>query len=172
MDPVDLSILAALQANARTSNADLARANDLAPSTTLERMRRLEERGVIRGYRAALDAGALGFGVRAVVMINLDRHQVGSIEDFEGRIRAVPQVTACHHVTGRYDYLVHVVARDIDHLRELVTRHLAAIRGVDKQETFLVLSTPKPDEGLPLELIAAAGPRPTPSPRPPGAEEP
>jgi len=154
MDPIDLNLLGVLQDNARVSNAELARANDLAPSTTLERVRRLEERGVIRGYRATLDPRSLGLGVQAMVMVNLGHHQVVSIEDFEAQIRAVPQVLACHHLTGRYDYLLHVVARDIDHLRELVTRRLAAIQGVDKQETFLVLSTPKADEGYPLELIA------------------
>jgi Lrp/AsnC family transcriptional regulator, leucine-responsive regulatory protein len=154
MDPVDLNLLGVLQANARVSNAELARANDLAPSTTLERVRRLEERGVIRSYRATLDPRALGLGVQAMVMINLGHHQVVSIEDFEAQIRAVPQVLACHHLTGRYDYLLHVVVRDMDHLRDLVTRKLAAIQGVDKQETFLVLATPKADEGYPLELLA------------------
>jgi DNA-binding Lrp family transcriptional regulator len=158
MDPIDLNLLGVLQDNARVSNAELARANDLAPSTTLERVRRLEERGVIRGYRAALDPRSLGLGVQAMVMINLGQHQRLSIEDFEAQIRAVPQVLSCHHLTGRYDYLLHVVARDIDHLRELVTRRLAAIQGVAKQETFLVLSTPKLDDGFPLELIAQPQP--------------
>jgi Lrp/AsnC family transcriptional regulator, leucine-responsive regulatory protein len=158
MDPIDLNILAGLQANARVSNAELARANDLAPSTMLERVRRLEERGVIRGYRAALDPRSLGLGVQAMVMINLGHHQRVSIEDFEAQIRAVPQVLACHHLTGRYDYLLHVVAHDIDQLRELVTRRLAAIEGVDKQETFLVLASPKVDDGYPLELVAQPQP--------------
>jgi Lrp/AsnC family leucine-responsive transcriptional regulator len=158
MDPIDLNILGVLQDNARVSNAELARANNLAPSTTLERVRRLEERGVIRGYRAALDPRALGLGVQAMVMVSLGHHQRLSIEDFEAQIRAVPQVLSCHHLTGRYDYLLHVVARDIEHLRELVTRRLAAIEGVDKQETFLVLSTPKVDDGFPLELIAQPQP--------------
>ncbi|HOX24284.1 MAG TPA: Lrp/AsnC family transcriptional regulator [Candidatus Krumholzibacteria bacterium] len=155
MDRIDLHLLQALQANARTTNADLARGSDLAPSTTLDRVRRLEDQGVIRGYRAQLDPRALGLGVQALVMINLGHHQTMSIEDFEAQILAVPQVVACHHLTGRYDYLLHVVARDIDHLRELVTRTLAAIQGVDKQETFLVLATPKADQGYPLDLIAA-----------------
>lgn len=154
MDATDLKILAALQTNARTSNAELARAIDLAPSTTLERVRRLEERGMIRGYQARLDPTALGLGIQALVMVNLAHHQVVSIEDFEARVRAIPQVLACHHLTGRYDYLLHVVAPDIDRLRELVTRTLAAIRGVDKQETFLVLATVKDDRGYPVDLSA------------------
>lgn len=157
MDPVDLRILEVLQANARTPNTEVARELDLAPSTTLERVRRLEERGAIRGYRAVLDPDALGLSVQAIVMVHLSHHQAGSIEEFEARIRDVPQVTACFHLTGRYDYLLQVVARDIDHLRELVTRALAAIPGVEQQETFLVLATPKPDQGLPLELVPPRG---------------
>jgi len=164
MDRTDLRILTRLQANARTTNVELARDSELAPSTTLDRVRRLESEGVIRGYRTVLEPKALGLGVQAMVMVNLGHHQAVSIEDFEAQIRAVPQVTACYHLTGRYDYLLHVVARDIDHLRDLVTRTLAAIRGVDKQETFLVLSTPKTDQGYPLDLIT------TPD-LPPSAEE-
>lgn len=157
MDPVDLRILQELQANARVTNVELARANGVAPSTTLERVRRLEEKGVIRGYRATLEPGALGLSVQAVVMVHLSHHQAGSIEEFEARVRDVPQVTACYNLTGRYDYLLQVVARDIDHLRELVTRTMAAIPGVEQQETFLVLATPKPDQGLPLELVVPRG---------------
>lgn len=155
MDQADLKILQALQANARISNLDLARACDLAPSTTLERVRKLEERGVIRGYRAAVDARALGFELQAMVMISLGRHQSNPIESFEAAVRGIPEARACFHLTGRYDYLVRVVVRDIEHLRELVTKRLAAIPGVEKEETFIVLSAPKEDEGQPLELIAA-----------------
>jgi Lrp/AsnC family leucine-responsive transcriptional regulator len=155
MDPIDRDIVAALQSNGRISNVELARLVDLAPSTTLERVRRLEERGVIRGYRALLDPQALGFGLQAMVMVNLGRHQAVPIEDFEAQIRAVPEVQSCYHLTGQYDYLLHVVARDIDHLRELVTQNLAAIRGVEKQETFLVLTTLKEDRGYSLDLLDA-----------------
>jgi Lrp/AsnC family transcriptional regulator, leucine-responsive regulatory protein len=151
MDDVDRTLLVALQANGRISNADLARAVDLAPSSTLERVRRLEERGLIRGYRAVLDPPALGYQVQAMVLINLDRHQAGPIDEFEARVRAVPEVVTCLHVTGRYDYMLHLVVRDIDHLRSLLTHGLGAIRGVEKQETFLVLSTVKEDLGLSLD---------------------
>ncbi len=147
MDAADRSLLAALQSNGRSANVELARRCELAPSTTLERVRRLEERGVIRGYRAVLDPQALGYTVQALVLINLARHQVGSIDEFEDRVRAVREVKTCFHVTGQYDYLLHLVVRDIDHLRDLVTHTLASIRGVEKQETLLALSTPKVDEG-------------------------
>ncbi len=159
MDALDLQIIAALQDNGRISNADLARLVDLAPSTTLERVRRLEERGVIKGYRARIDARALDLTIQALVLINLRRHQALSIDDFEDHIRAVPEVLACYHLTGRYDYMLHVAVRDIEQLRELVARSIAAIDGVEKQETFLVLSTVKEETGYPTApLQGLAGP--------------
>ena len=156
MDAIDRQIIAALQQNGRTTNAELARLSNLAASSTLERVRRLEERGVIRGYRALLEPQALGLHVQALVLINLDRHQAGPIGEFEDRIRAVPGVKACYHITGRYDYMLHLIARDIDHLRELVTHTIGSVRGVEKQETFLVLSMPREDVGCPLDVLPDA----------------
>jgi Lrp/AsnC family leucine-responsive transcriptional regulator len=151
VDSIDLSLLTALQENGRITNVELARRSDLAPSTTLERVRRLEEQGIIDGYRAILNPQALGYAVQGMVLITLDRHQAGPIDEFEERIRTVAEVKACFHLTGQYDYMLHVVVRDIDHLRELVIRKLTAIRGVEKQETLLVLSTVKEDEGYALD---------------------
>ena len=148
MDSVDKKIIEALQKQGRMTNVELARNNDLAPSSMLERVRRLEERGVIKGYRAILDPKQLGYHVQAMIMINLDRHQCGSIDVFEERIRSVPEVKACYHLTGRYDYMVHLIVRDIDHLGELVKHALGGIAGVEKQETFLSLSTVKEDVGF------------------------
>jgi len=148
MDEIDLKLLTMLQANARTTNAELARQVGLAPSSTLERVRRLEERGIIRGYRAVVDPRAMGYRVQAVVMVNLRGHQAEPIDTFEEHVGVVPEVKLCLNVTGRYDYLLLVVARDIDHLRRLVTRDLAAIPGVQKQETFLVLAIAKEEHAL------------------------
>jgi Lrp/AsnC family leucine-responsive transcriptional regulator len=153
MDAIDRRILDTLQAHGRTTNVELARSNDLAPSSMLDRVRRLEDRGVIRGYRAVLDPVELGYHVAAMVMINLDRHQASGIDTFESGVAAIPEVKACYHVTGQYDYILHLAARDIDHLSELVKHRLATIGGVEKQETFLVLSTVKEDQGYSLQPL-------------------
>jgi Lrp/AsnC family leucine-responsive transcriptional regulator len=154
MDSTDKKIVASLQNNGRMTNVDLARMNDLAPSSMLERVRRLEEKGIIKGYRAVVDPKALGYSVQAMVMITLDRHQAGPIDVFEDKIRSVPEVKACYHLTGQYDYIAHWVVRDIDHLGETVKHTLAAIDGVEKQETFLALSVIKDDEGYSLERVS------------------
>ena len=154
MDEIDKKILSTLQEQGRMTNVELARSNGLAPSSMLERVRRLEERGVIKKYQAVLDSKALGYDVQALVMINLDQHQAGPIDEFEAKVGAVPEVKACYHVTGRYDYILHVVVRDIDHLGELVKHSLAGIPGVEKQETFLALDTIKEDQGYSLEYMS------------------
>jgi Lrp/AsnC family transcriptional regulator, leucine-responsive regulatory protein len=150
MDAIDKKIVTTLQKQGRITNVELARMNDLAPSSMLERVRRLEEKGVIKGYRAILDPKTIGYQIQALVMLSLDRHQERGIEMFETGVLDVPEVKACFHVTGRYDYILHVAARDIEHLGMLVKHKIAAIGGVEKQETFLVLSTVKEDDGFSL----------------------
>ena len=151
MDTIDRNILKTLQENGRVTNVELARMNGLAPSSMLERVRRLEDKGIIKRYQAILDSKLLGYSIQAVVMINLNVHMAVHIDEFESKIRAVPEVRACYHVTGRYDYMAYVVVRDIDHLRQLVSTSLAEITGVEKQETFLTLSVVKEDEGYSLD---------------------
>lgn len=153
MDQIDRNIVATLQRQGRVTNVELARMNDLAPSSMLERVRRLEERGLIKGYQAILDPKKLGYQVEAMVMVTLDRHQASPIDAFESGVLEVPEVKACFHLTGRYDYVLHVVVRDIDHLGDLVKHRLGAIGGVEKQETFLILTTVKEDRGYPLEPL-------------------
>ncbi len=153
MDSTDKNIIELLQKQGRMTNVELARSNDLAPSSMLERVRRLEERGVIKNYQAVLDPKALGYNVQAMVMISLDRHQADPIDSFEEKVLSVPEVKTCYHLTGRYDYVVHLIVRDIDHLGEVVKHTLASIGGVEKQETFLVLSTVKEDEGYSLDGV-------------------
>lgn len=150
MDAVDQRIIALLQRNARITNVELAKANGMAPSSMLDRVRRLEERGVIKGYTTVLDPHKVGVGLEAIVMICLTRHQERSIDAFEDSVRAVPEVRACWHVAGRYDYALLVAVRDIAHLGELIKRELSAIPGIEKQETFLTLSTIKEDRGVTL----------------------
>lgn len=156
MDKTDIKILTTLQEQGRTTNVELARMNDLAPSSMLERVRRLEDKGVISGYRAVLDPTQLGYQIEAQVMINLARHVVSGIEDFEAGVAAIPEVRACFHVAGRYDYILHVAVRDLDHLSELVKHRLGALGGVEKQETFLILSNVKKDQGYSLDPLDSA----------------
>jgi DNA-binding Lrp family transcriptional regulator len=151
MDSLDLKILAALQADARCRNTDLAHELGVAPSTALERVRRLESQGLFRGFSAVLAPEKLGFNVQAMVTVALDRHNTEAIRPFEQNVSAVSCIRACYHVTGRFDYLLHVVAVDLDHLGKLVKEDIAALPGVGRTETHIVFSEIKPDKGLPVE---------------------
>ena len=155
MDQLDLRILQALQEDGRRPNADLAREFGVAPSTTLERIRRLEEQGTLQGFGARIDRRKLGLNVQAMVSITLAKTNAEAIRPFEEGIRSIPFVRACYHISGRFDYLVYLAARDLDHLGQLVKARIGAIPGVARTETFLVFSEIKSDRGWPVELCSA-----------------
>lgn len=157
MDALDLKILDALQRDARHRNADLARELGVAPSTTLERVRRLEERGCFRGFNAVLAQEKLGFNVQAMVAVALGEHNTGVIIPFEQGVREVPFIRACYHVTGQFDYLLHVTAIDLDHLGRLIKEDIGSLPGVGRTETHLIFSEIKTDQGLPVAQSPLAG---------------
>jgi Lrp/AsnC family leucine-responsive transcriptional regulator len=140
-----------LQKNGRITNVDLARQLGIAPSTMLDRLRRLEENGLVSGYRAMIDPQAMGLTLQGFVAVILTRHDKDFIRNFEAGIQHISNVRACYHITGRFDYLLHVAARDLAHWGELVKERIAAIDGIAKLESFLVLSEIKEDQGWPVE---------------------
>ncbi len=150
MDLLDLKILKALQTSGRKKNAELARELGVAPSTMMERIRRLEESGVLQGYRASIDPKKLGLNVQAFISVTLSRHETEVIRQFEESIRKTPHIRACYHLSGRFDYLLHVFVADLDQLGKLVKARIAALPGFGKSETFLVFSEIKSDNGLPV----------------------
>ena len=151
MDALDHKILRAFQQDARVKNAELARKLGVAPSTTLERVRRLEERGYINGYKAIVNPQKLGLGVQALVSVSLGQHSTKTIRPFEQAVKSIPNIMVCYHVTGRFDYFFHIVAKNLKELGILVKEKIAAMPGVGKTETFLVFSEIKNDNGYPLE---------------------
>ena len=150
MDELDHRILQILRRDGRVKNADLARQCGVAPSTMLERRRRLEEEGVIRGYEAVLDERRMGLMVQGFVMVTLDHHNIKQIRQLEKDIEALPYVRACYHLTGRFDYLLFVGVRDVEQLGELVKNEIASLPGFGRSETFVIFSEIKPDGGWPI----------------------
>ena len=120
LDSIDRAILTELRNDARVSNKDLARKVGLAPSTCLERVRRLEQRQVISGYHAELSARALKLGVQAMIVVRLSRHTKSAVEAFRAHVLSLPETLQLFHVAGSDDFLVHVGVRDTEHLRQLV----------------------------------------------------
>jgi len=143
MDAIDRAILRALLEDGRQTNARLAETIGLSPSATLERVRRLERDGSITGYRAIVDPKALGYGVETLVGIRLRLHASTAIEPFERGVKEAEGISGCYHVTGQFDYVLRVVARDHAHLREINNTQIAALPGVGKFETMVVLAEVK-----------------------------
>lgn len=151
MNQLDKNILETLQQQADISNKELAARNQLAESSMLNRVKNLKEKGIIKSYRAIIDPKAIGYTVQALIMINLAQHQIQSITDFEDRVLAIPEVKTGFHITGRYDYCLHVVLRNIDHLAQLIKNTLSKLPGLERQETFLIFSSIKEEGGYSLD---------------------
>jgi len=138
LDRIDCGILAALQENARLSNKELAIRVGLSQSSCLERVRRLEARKVLRGYHADVDPTALGIRLEAICSVRLGLHSRDEFEHFFSAVCVLPEVIDVYELAGATDYLVHVVVRDADHLRELMHDRISARPEVSHLETALV----------------------------------
>ena len=140
MDGIDFGILTELQNNARLSNKELAAKVKLAPSSCLERTRRLQQSGVLRGFHADVDPAALGVGLQAMIHVRLARHSRGHVEDLQDHLRQVPEVIGFYHLTGEFDFLVHVAVRDADHLRNLALDAFTTREEIAQIQTSLIYS--------------------------------
>lgn len=139
MDSIDLQILGSLVDNARVSYADLAEQVGLSAPSTADRVRRLEERGVVRGYSADLDPNALGVDLTAFVSVTLTG-AVGRQEFLDG-LAGFPEIVECHHVAGDDDYLLKVHVAGTHGLESFVSDRLKSLPGVARTRTTVVLST-------------------------------
>jgi Lrp/AsnC family leucine-responsive transcriptional regulator len=149
-DVIDNRILAILQANGRISNQDLADRVGLSPSPCLRRVKALEARGIVQRYVALVDPSAVGQGLQAVVQVRLDRQTVDSVTRFEKEILRYPQVLECYLVAGDWDYVLRVVARDLDDFREFCVNRLAKIAGVGNVKSSISMKQVKYSTALPL----------------------
>ncbi len=151
LDHYDQQILQVLQEDGRISNQDLADRIGLSPSPCLRRVRALEEAGLIRGYRALLDAKKLGLSLMALIHISMDRHTPDRFESFEAEIGAIPEVIECLLITGQdADYQVKTVVRDMDAYQELLLNRITRIPGVTGVHSSFVLRRVVDKTALPL----------------------
>lgn len=141
LDRIDFRILAELQNDARLSNKELAAKVELAPSTCLERVRRLRTDGALLGFHADVDSHAFGIGMQAMIAVRLQRHTREIVENFQAYVLTLDEVVAVYHLAGATDFLVHVAVRDADHLRTLALDSFTARTEVSHIETSLVFAT-------------------------------
>ncbi|MGP6203406.1 Lrp/AsnC family transcriptional regulator [Microbacterium sp. F2] len=139
LDPIDERIVALLSADGRMTNAALADAIGLAPSTVHTRVRALVDRGVITGFHAALDQGALGRGLQAVIGVTLrPGARQESIRAFTQEVRRIPEVIQVFFLGGADDFLVHIAVEDSSAVRRFVVDHLSARHSVASTRTSLI----------------------------------
>lgn len=152
IDDIDRQILNILQQNARTSNADIARQVGMAPSAVLERIRKLEQRGIIQGYEARIDPGALGLGLLAFVAVRSEE-KVG--EERTGELLAqFPEVQEAHHIAGEDCYLLKVRVKEAKALGRFLRESLGTVGSVRSTRTTVVLETLRESAQLPLGLAS------------------
>jgi len=149
LDRTDVEILRELRNNARLSNKELAATVGLAPSTCHERLKKLWADGVLTGAHAALDDAKLGYPLQALFMIELAKHERGLVDGLLTSIAEVPEVKAAFLITGQYDLVVHVVARDMTHLKDLAFDHFTSRAVVTRIESSIVYEAVTPHH-LPL----------------------
>ncbi len=140
IDEFDRRIMEVLQADGRISNQDLAERISLSPSPCLRRVRALEEAGLITGYRAMVDAKALGLSLMALIHISMDQHTPERFTHFEARVADIPEVMECLLITGQEaDYQLKVLVQDMDAYQDLLLNKITRIKGVTGVHTSFVL---------------------------------
>ena len=150
LDEIDKKILEILQARAKITNARLSEEIGLSPAPTLERVKKLEQMGIIDSYHAKLNVEKLGLGVTTFVLVTLRGHNKVNIESFVAHIKKVREVIECHHITGAGDFILKVVAKDFASYQKLMLERVSDIKEVDNLQSMVVLSTFKDSKVIPI----------------------
>ncbi len=150
LDRIDIGILNALQADARTTNAELAKAVHLSPTPCYNRVKAMEEMGLIRQQVTLLDPDLLGLHLNVFIHVTLERQVQGALQHFEATIAERPEVMECYLMTGDSDYLIRVALADMAALERFILEQLSPIPGVEKIRSSFALKQVRYKTALPL----------------------
>lgn len=150
IDAIDRRILAALQRDGRLQNVELAKEVGLSPSPCLRRVRLLEESGVIDRYVAVLNANKVGKGLTVFARVWLTGQDAETVDHFTDEIKLLPEVVECHLMAGDCDFLLRIVAADLDDYRLFQIKHLTRIKGVQSVKTEIPMQKIKLTSALPV----------------------
>ncbi len=150
LDAIDRKILEILQSNAKITNANLATKIGLSPAPTLERVKKLENSGVIKSYHAMLDTDTVGLGVSTFVMVSLKGHNKDNIDKFIQSIEEIDEIIECHHVTGSGDFILKIISSNISTYQRLMLEKVSNIDVVDNMQSMVILSTFKNSKVMPI----------------------
>lgn len=149
LDPAERNILRLLQANGRMSNVELAERVGLSESPCFRRVKHLEQSGLVKGYAAIVDQRLLGLEVTAFVLVTMEKQPDAATEAFIAEVEAEEHIVECYATSGSHDYLMKVVARNIDHFSELCMQRILKFPGVMHVESSFSLKEIKHSQGLP-----------------------
>lgn len=150
LDRIDLKILEQLQTNSKITNLDLSKKIGLSPAPTLERVKKLEQTGVITSYHAKVDPDALGLKVNTYVQVNLAWQKDHALEQFIEKIKQIPEITECYIITGDADFIMKIVCKDIATYEQLLFKRLSQIEVIERIKTLMTLSKVKKSKVLPF----------------------
>jgi DNA-binding Lrp family transcriptional regulator len=150
-DAIDLQIMRELQDNGRMTNVELAERVGLTAPPCLRRVRALEEAGIIRSYHADLDPGKLGYSITVFAMVSLRSQAESDLRAFEDYVGTLPEVRECYMLNGEIDFILKVVARDLQSFQSFLTTHLTAAPNVSSVKTSLTIRTAKQLSGVPVD---------------------
>lgn len=151
LDSIDRVILTSLQEEGRITNVELARRAGLTAPPCLRRVRALEEAGVIESYHARLSAPALGYGITVFALVSLKSQAEEDLRAFEAHMAALPHVRECHMLNGEIDFILKVVAHDLQAFQSFLTSHLTTAPNVASVKTSLTIRTSKDVPGIPVD---------------------
>ena len=150
LDRIDRRLLAELQDEGRVTNVELAHRVGLTAPPCLRRVRALEDAGVIKGYHAELDASKLGFAITVFALVSLKSQAEESLRQFEDHMRGLPEVRECHMLNGEIDFILKIVAPDLESFQRLLTTQLTAAPNVASVKSSLTIRTAKALSGIPV----------------------
>ena len=151
LDKIDNKILKRLQENGKMTNLQLSEEIGLSPAPTLERVRKLENSGIITGYHANVDSALLGMGIKAYIQLSLERQAENSLSIFVERIQRIDEIVECHMVTGTCDFILKAIIKDIPAFENLITNKLGKIDEIRNMQTMVILSQIKQGAVIPAD---------------------
>lgn len=151
LDEIDLKILQRLQDDGRITNVELANSVGLTAPPCLRRMRALEDEGVINSYHAAIDPAKMGYTITVFAMVSLKSQAETDLQAFEEHVQQLPEVRECYMLNGEIDFILKVVARDLQQFQSFLTSQLTAAPNVASVKTSLTIRSAKHLPGVPIQ---------------------
>jgi DNA-binding Lrp family transcriptional regulator len=149
LDKIDLKILKILQQNSKITNLDLSKKIGLSPAPTLERVKKLENNGVIESYHAKVSPQSIGLNVKIFVLVSLAWQKENALNHFLEKIKEIEEIVECYIITGEADFLMKIVCKDIPTYEQLLFKTLSQIEEIERLKTLMTLSTVKDSKILP-----------------------